>query len=120
MLYYYDLNRINSTSLYAYINPAMSSFLLSNRTFHFTLIRMNQDHFHLSPNRDETIVAYFDAIGEGLASVTTGLSWQWKTLKSSANIYIKANKQAYRLASKSTKSVSSLGRILSTYVLTNV
>ena len=81
---------------------------------------MNQGNFHHSPNRDETIVAYFDAIGDGLASVQKGLVWQWKALKSSANFYIKANQQAYRLASKSTKSVSSLGRILSTYVLTNV
>ena len=76
---------------------------------------MNQDNFHHSPNRDETIVAYFDAIGEGLESAQKGLVGQWMTIKSSANIYIKANQQAYRLASKSTKSVSSIGRILSTY-----
>ena len=119
ILYNYDIAQINSTSSYAYIHISIF-FRENNRTFHLTLIRLNQDNYHHSPNRDETIVAYFDSIGEGLASIQKGIIWQWNTLKSSANICIKANQQAYRLASKSTKSVSTLGRALSTFVLANV
>jgi len=104
-------------------NPSLNQILQTGPTQCLSPTKtrkMNRDNFHHSPNRDETIVAYFDAIGEGLASVQKGLIWQWNTLKSSANIYIKANQQAYRIASRSTKGVSSLGRILSTYVLANV
>ena len=81
---------------------------------------MYQENFHQSPNRDETIVAYFDAVGETLETLQKGLNWQWNTLKSTANIYIKANQQAFRLASKSASGVSFLGKVLSTYILADI
>jgi len=104
-------------------NPSLNQILQTGPTQCLSPTKtrkLNPDNYHHSPNRDETILAYFDAIGDGLASIQKGLFWQWKALKSSANIYINANKQAYRLATKSSKSVSSIGRVLSTFVLADV
>ena len=80
----------------------------------------NEGPLQYSIDRDETILPYFDAVGESFESLQKGLNWKWNTLKSTANIYIRANKQAFKLASKSAKGVSSLGKVLSTYILADL
>ena len=55
----------------------------------------NAGTFQQSLDRDETILPYFDAVGESFESLQKGLNWKWNTLKSTANIYIQANKQIF-------------------------
>ena len=80
----------------------------------------DEDTIQHSLDRDETILPYFDAVGDSFGSLQKGLNWKWNTLKSTANIYIQANKQAFKLVSKSAKGVSSLGKVLSTYILADL
>ena len=72
------------------------------------------------PHRDDTIFYYTDAFGDKVGSARSGLDFQWKTLKSTTNLYMKAIKKAYSLASKSTKGVVSVFAIVSTFILADI
>ena len=72
------------------------------------------------PDRDGTIFAYIDNLGKKLEEFQAGLNWKWRALISTANIFIKANKQAFKLAKKSAIGASSILATTSTYILANV
>ena len=70
--------------------------------------------------RDDTIFYYLDSVGDKIENLQSGLNWKWRTLKATANIYIKANKHAFNLATNSAKGASSLLTVVSTYVIANI
>ena len=81
-------------------------------------------NYNHHPDREETIFAYLDllelSLRERFEELHNGLNWKWRALIATANIYIEANRQAFKLATKSAKGVSSILSFASTYVLTNL
>ena len=72
------------------------------------------------PDREGTIFSYIDNLGAKFEEYQKGLNWKWRVLISTVNIYIEANKQAFKLATKSAKGVSSVLATASTFILANV
>ena len=72
------------------------------------------------PHPHDTIFYYADAFGDKVGSARSGLDFQWKTLKSTTNLYMKAIQKSYYLASKSTKGVVSFFAIVSTFILSDI
>ena len=82
--------------------------------------RRIHNHLPHHPDREGTIFAYIDNLGQKFEEFQIGLNWKWRALISTINIYIAANKQAFKLATKSAKGVTSLLATASTFILTNV
>ena len=89
------------------------------RTFHARSFVHNKRNYH-HPDRDDTIFAYLDSFEDRLEIFQKEFNWKWEALKSTAYIYIEANKQAYKLATKSVKGISSLLTVVSTYILADI
>ena len=83
-------------------------------------MRRRIHNYQHHPDRDGTIFAYIDNLGEKFEEFQAGLNWKWRALISTIHIYIEANKAAFKLAKKSAIGASSFLATASTYILANV
>ena len=72
------------------------------------------------PNKEDTIIPYLEAFGEKVQTLKDETERTLNTVKSITNFYIEANKKLYYVAMGSTKGVSSVASLLSTYMIASL
>ena len=82
--------------------------------------RISEDTIDDIPNKEDTIIPYLEAFGEKVQTLKDETERTLNTVKSITKFYIEANKKLYYVAIGSTKGVSSVASVLSTYVLANL
>ena len=81
---------------------------------------ISEDTIDNFPSKDETIIPYLEAFGEKVQTLKDETERTLHTLKSVTSFYIEANKKLYYVAIGSTKGVSSVASVLSTYMLASI